>query len=94
MLVGIGSHVQNLPIGAAALREVDIVGSFRYANTYLRAIELLSKPRANLPGLHTLITHSFDGLDMVEPAFQVASKAQDESGRMVLKTILTFNDPE
>lgn len=41
-LIGMGSPIQTLPIGAAALREVDLIGVFRYANTYPTAIELLS----------------------------------------------------
>ena len=39
MLVGMGHPIQTLPLAAAALREVDIVGVFRYANTYAESIE-------------------------------------------------------
>ncbi|KAI9875345.1 MAG: hypothetical protein M1830_008591, partial [Pleopsidium flavum] len=36
MLIGMGTPIQTLPISAAALREVDLMGVFRYANTYER----------------------------------------------------------
>lgn len=43
MLVGMGSSTVTLPLSAAALREVDIMGSFRYAGTWGTAIELLNR---------------------------------------------------
>lgn len=54
VLIGMGSPIQTLPIGAAALREVDIVGVFRYANTYPIALGLLAGGtlRAQGGGLH------------------------------------------
>ncbi|PWN39526.1 GroES-like protein [Ceraceosorus guamensis] len=42
-LIGMGHPIQTLPIGAASLREVDLVGVFRYAHQYPRAIDLLSR---------------------------------------------------
>lgn len=38
MLVGMGTPIQTLPISAAALREVDLCGVFRYAGTYEEGI--------------------------------------------------------
>lgn len=42
MLVGMGSPVVTVPLAAAATREVDVLGSFRYANTYPEALQLLA----------------------------------------------------
>lgn len=42
VLIGMGTPIQTLPIGAAALREVDILGVFRYSGTYPIAISMLS----------------------------------------------------
>ena len=33
VIVGLGSEEAKLPVAAAACKEIDIVGSFRYANT-------------------------------------------------------------
>ncbi|KAJ4468918.1 GroES-like protein [Lentinula aciculospora] len=47
-LIGMGNPlVSSFPISAAATREVDLIGSFRYADTYNEAVELLSG--SNLP---------------------------------------------
>ncbi|KAH7207842.1 chaperonin 10-like protein [Fusarium redolens] len=49
MIIGMGTPVLTIPISAAAHSEVDIVGVFRYANTYKDIIELLANPPANMP---------------------------------------------
>jgi L-iditol 2-dehydrogenase len=46
MLIGMGVPIQTLAISSAALREVDLVGVFRYANTYPEGISLASSPLA------------------------------------------------
>jgi L-iditol 2-dehydrogenase len=42
MLIGMGTRAAYMPLSTAALREVDILGSFRYADTYPEALALLS----------------------------------------------------
>lgn len=83
-----GNPNQTLPLSAAALREVDILGSFRYANTYPEAIKMLTDKRLGLPDLHVLVTHTFNGLASVESAFEMAGKTHDKDGNLVLKVMV------
>ena len=92
VIVGMGSPVQTLPISAAALREVDILGTFRYANTYPQAIELVSGHNLLLPDLGKLLTHRFRGLNNVERAFEMAARTKDEGGKLVLKVVVESHD--
>ncbi|CAK7216586.1 hypothetical protein SCUCBS95973_002857 [Sporothrix curviconia] len=90
MLIGMGTPVQTLPISAAALREVDICGVFRYANTYAEGIEILSKTDAATgPDFASLITHEYKGLAAVEDAFAMASRKEDDDGKLVIKVLVT-----
>ena len=92
VIVGMGNPVQTLPISAAAHREVDILGTFRYANTYPQAIELVSGHNPRLPDLGKLVTHRFRGLDEVERAFEMAARTKDEDGNLVLKVVVESDD--
>ncbi|KAK7047459.1 hypothetical protein VNI00_006690 [Paramarasmius palmivorus] len=88
-LVGMGTPNVHLPLAAAALREVDLIGSFRYANTYPDALQLLSTSSANSSWdlgekVSRLVTHHFDLAD-AKRAFEVLAKGKDESGGVVLK---------
>lgn len=83
-----GNSVQTIPISAAALREVDIVGTFRYANTYSEAIQIVAGPNSLLLHLTQLITHRYHGLAEVDRAFKMAGRSHDEAGRMVLKVVV------
>ncbi|KZV65998.1 GroES-like protein [Peniophora sp. CONT] len=85
MLVGMGTRSTTLPLSAAALREVDIQGSFRYANTYPEALELLGS--GQLTNLDKLVTHRFSLADTAK-AFDLLSKGADENGRMALKVVI------
>ncbi|CAK7221836.1 hypothetical protein SBRCBS47491_004664 [Sporothrix bragantina] len=90
MLIGMGTPVQTLPISAAALREVDICGVFRYANTYAEGIDILSKTDAATgPDFASLITHEYKGLAAVENAFAMASRKEDDEGKLVIKVLVT-----
>jgi len=85
MLIGMGSRNVLLPLSTAALREVDIQGSFRYANTYPTAIELLSSGK--LDNIGKLISHRMPLKDTAK-AFDLLSRGKDDSGNMVLKIIM------
>ncbi len=94
MLIGMGTPVQTLPISAAALREVDICGVFRYANTYAEGIRILCDTDAAAgPDFASLITHEFRGLAAVEEAFAMASRKEDDAGRLVIKVLVTNPGP-
>ena len=90
VLVGMGTPTQTLPLGAAALREVDIVGVFRYANCYPAAIELFAN--GLLDGIvEALVTHRVP-LEDGEKAFRLAAnaaRAGEDEGRVAVKVIIT-----
>jgi L-iditol 2-dehydrogenase len=88
MLIGMGSPIQTLPISAAALREIDLVGVFRYANTYEEAIKLVSSGNPLLPDLSKLVTQRFKGFDNIPSAFSMAGRVKDDEGRLVLKVVI------
>lgn len=88
MLIGMGTPIQTLPLSAAALREVDILGVFRYANTYPEGIEMVSSQDPEGPDFAKLVTHRFKGLDNVPSAFAMAGKTKDEDGKLVLKVMI------
>ena len=91
-MIGMGNPVQTLPLSAAALREVDLVGVFRYANTYPYGISILAGEKQDfgrsLPDLTKLITHRFHGLESITEAFEMAGKGIDEQGNLVLKVLI------
>lgn len=96
MLVGMGTPVQTLPISAAALREVDIVGVFRYRDTYPAGVELLQRMQVALeqgkdvPRIDKLVTHRYRGFENVEEAFKMAARTVDDHGKLVLKVMVEF----
>lgn len=93
MLIGMGNPIQTLPISAAALREVDLVGVFRYANTYKDAIELVASGNPLLPDLSKLITQRYKGLNSAPEAFDMARRVQDDKGNLVIKVLIDTAKP-
>ena len=88
MLIGMGTPIQTLPISQASLREVDLVGVFRYANTYPEVIKLLASKDKGLPAFDKLITHRFQGMEEIPKAFEMAARVKDDSGKLVLKVMV------
>jgi L-iditol 2-dehydrogenase len=86
LLVGMGTPIQTLQLSAAHLKEVDILGVFRYAGTYPTGIAMLSSGR--LPNLDRLVTHRCRGLDAARDAFELAGKTVDDRGNLVLKCVI------
>jgi L-iditol 2-dehydrogenase len=72
-LVGLNQPEMKLPIFQASIREVDIKGIFRYANTYPTCIELLASGKVDVG---PLITHRFPVKDLLK-AFEVARTGAD-----------------
>ncbi|KAF9541428.1 GroES-like protein [Agrocybe pediades] len=98
MLIGMGTRAAYIPLSTAALREVDVLGSFRYADTYPEALELLcsaSKSQPNgtstspsLPSLVAkLVTHRFK-LSETSKAFEMLARGVDDQGGLVLKVVV------
>jgi L-iditol 2-dehydrogenase len=86
IMVGMGTPIQTLPLSAAHLREVDILGIFRYSNTYAAGIKLLCSGR--LPSLNDMVTHRIRGLHNAPTAFELSSRTIDDDGRLVLKVVI------
>lgn len=96
VMVGMGTPIQTLPISVAHLKEIDILGIFRYANTYAAGIRLLcaatssSSPSGagSFPSLDGMITHRFKGLEAAKQAFELASRTSDDDGNLVIKVVI------
>lgn len=57
LTIGMGTTSMTIPLLTAATREVDLLGVFRYANTYPEAIGLMSNCPETKYKLEKLITH-------------------------------------
>lgn len=82
-MIGMGPKIQEIPIVDYVCKEITILPSFRYANTYPMALELVADYREKLL---PLITHRIPfSLAGVEEAFCAAS--EDESA---VKVVIEF----
>jgi L-iditol 2-dehydrogenase len=86
IMVGMGTPIQTLPLSVAHLKEIDILGIFRYANTYATGLRLLAAKA--LPNLDDMVTHRFKGLNAAKGAFELASRTVDDEGKLVLKVVI------
>ncbi|KFY44985.1 hypothetical protein V494_01207 [Pseudogymnoascus sp. VKM F-4513 (FW-928)] len=94
-IVGMGTPIQTLPLSAAQLREVDLVGVFRYANTYERAIRIVeggAQMRAQglggFPDLDGMVTHRIKGLGEAQKGMELACRTTDGEGGLVVKVVI------
>ncbi len=100
-LIGMGHPIQSaFPIGAAALREVDIIGVFRYANVYPVAIEMLRSgalgqrdgdSRNGCGGIENLVSHRF-ALESANKAFETMRNGKSEDGTGVIKVFIVDDE--
>ena len=81
VLVGMGSPVQSINIGAAALREIDLVGLWRYANTFTTAIDLIASGKLDVK---SMVSHTFDLSNAKEALELVVAKPPE-----LIKCIIT-----
>lgn len=88
MVVGMGTPAITVPLMAASSKEVDLVGVFRYANTYPEGIKILSKSLKDGPDFSKLVTHRFVGLENAPEAFAMAGKPKGPDGAMVIKVVM------
>ncbi|KAJ4387202.1 hypothetical protein N0V93_007791 [Gnomoniopsis smithogilvyi] len=91
IMVGMGTPIQTLPMSVAHLREVDILGIFRYANTYAAGVRLLCASQqggGRLPNLDNMVTHRIKGLHRAREAFELAGRTVDDEGKLVLKVVI------
>ncbi|CAE6414646.1 unnamed protein product [Rhizoctonia solani] len=84
-LVGMGTPNPTIPLSAAALREVDIIGVFRYAHTYPEALELLGSGK--LAGVERMVTQRFP-LEEADKAFELLMQGKDKNGGLVVKVMV------
>jgi len=87
MLIGMGTRAAYIPLSTAALREIDILGSFRYADTYPEAIAMLSSKSALPKLVAKLVTHRFK-LEDTRKAFEMLARGVDDKGGLVLKVMV------
>ncbi|BFZ62700.1 hypothetical protein YB2330_003810 [Saitoella coloradoensis] len=85
VMVGMGKPIATLPIASAMTREIDLVGVFRYCNTYPEAIRIVAS--GGIPGLEKLVTQRYP-LEDAREAFEVAERGEDEEGRLVVKVVI------
>lgn len=88
LLVGMGTPNLMLPVSEASAREIDLIPTWRYADCYPEAIELMIKSKdimSGLPKLSKIITHRFDGLENVLQAFNAARGTRDAEDNLVIK---------
>ncbi|CAO2838922.1 unnamed protein product [Amaranthus hypochondriacus] len=74
-LIGMGHGVMTFPLTPAAVREVDIIGVFRYKNTWPLCLDFISSGKIDVK---PLITHRFGfSQKEVEEAFETSARGGD-----------------
>lgn len=87
VLVGMGQEEVKVNMATITTHELDVLGSFRYLNTYPLALSLLSNGRIDV---NPLITHRF-GLQQALEGFDTAFRAKETGA---IKVMFAVNDDE
>lgn len=82
LFVGMGTPNLYLPTGPSLLREVDLIGVFRYANCYPDAIALLAS--GQLGDVGQMISQRYP-LERANEAFEDMKRGKDKDGNTVIK---------
>ncbi|WWC86864.1 uncharacterized protein L201_001743 [Kwoniella dendrophila CBS 6074] len=85
LYVGMGTKVLSLPCGPSLLSEVDLIGVFRYANTYPDALSLLASGK--LGNVGSMASHYYDLKD-AQNAFEDLKRGKDQNGKTVIKPMV------
>ncbi|XAO21361.1 hypothetical protein I312_100110 [Cryptococcus bacillisporus CA1280] len=85
LFVGMGTKVLALPCGPSLLSEVDLIGVFRYCNTYPDALSLLASGK--LGDVSKMASHYYS-LDQAVEAFEDLKRGRDKDGRTVIKPMV------
>lgn len=90
MLVGMGTPNHTLPLSEIGAREIDLMPTWRYANCYGEAMDIMSAITNGSfsPDIRKLITHRFYGLESLSKAFQAAGSPQDSDGNLTIKVVI------
>lgn len=87
LILTIPPSESTVPLGIATLREVDVLGVFRYnVGDYERAVEVVRGGK--IRGLEKLVSHVFKGLEWLEEAMELVWKGVDENGKGVVKVVV------
>lgn len=86
LFVGMGTPNLTLPTGPSLLREVDLLGVFRYANCYPDAIALLGSGR--LGDVSKMFTQTYP-LERASEAFEAMRAGRDKEGNPVIKPCIS-----
>ncbi|KAK9814629.1 hypothetical protein WJX72_009022 [[Myrmecia] bisecta] len=82
VLVGLGADMMHLPMSTVGSKEIDVMGSFRYANTYPMCIAMMESQRVDVK---PLITHRFGFSESeVADAFDTAYRSAETKAIKVM----------
>ena len=85
LYVGMGTPNLTLPTSVSLIREVDLIGVFRYANTYPDALSLLGSGK--LGDVGEMVSQRYP-LDQAVEAFEDMKRGRDKSGKTVIKPMV------